>query len=370
MKKNGRFRSEGEGGKTMKTLIRKGLSIVLAIIIGLGLGSNTQALAGPGDAVAGGSPIVLPTPTGGGEQSTIHLLRHADRALWLGHALDLPEVSTLSEWLQTRGFSPNVQQAVVVERRDPSTTVWVVIAFQGTTGEFPSGIAVQFREGAQSADVLAVVNNDGDWEVRTVDAAGRVVPVKLDKKDVAQCLRLVIGGCVILELTFLSGFYCSNFTECLQYCLSPSFAAIWEEVFLILCLAIKALQPVDLSVTMIDAPDPVTVGTNLTYTVTITNNRLNPVFLRDVPVVTLTDTLPGGVTFVSATPTQGSCTEAAGVVTCDLGPLAYGATATVAIVVTPTAPGEITNTVSITLDKRDPDRANNTVTEMTTVQTP
>ncbi len=67
----------------------------------------------------------------------------------------------------------------------------------------------------------------------------------------------------------------------------------------------------DLSVTKTDSPDPVTVGNNLTYTVTITNNGPG-----GATGVVLTDTLPVGVTFVSATPSQGSCGEASGVVTC------------------------------------------------------
>jgi uncharacterized repeat protein (TIGR01451 family) len=118
----------------------------------------------------------------------------------------------------------------------------------------------------------------------------------------------------------------------------------------------------DLALTKTDSPDPVTVGQNLTYTVTVTNKG------PDVATgVTLTDTLPGGVTFVSASPVQGSCAEASGVVTCPLGTLANGATATVTIVVTPRAPGTITNTARVTGTPPDPDAANNTVTEGTTV---
>ena len=47
----------------------------------------------------------------------------------------------------------------------------------------------------------------------------------------------------------------------------------------------------------------------------------------------MTDTLPAGVTFGSATPSQGDpCTESSGTVTCALGTLADEATATVEIV--------------------------------------
>jgi uncharacterized repeat protein (TIGR01451 family) len=119
---------------------------------------------------------------------------------------------------------------------------------------------------------------------------------------------------------------------------------------------------VDLSVEKTDSPDPVTSGSAVTYTITVTNHGSD-----DATGVMLTDTLPAGVTFNSATPSQGSCMEAGGLVTCDLGSLANGASATVTITVTPFAVGTIVNTVSVTGNEDDPDPSNNTDTEETTV---
>jgi uncharacterized repeat protein (TIGR01451 family) len=63
---------------------------------------------------------------------------------------------------------------------------------------------------------------------------------------------------------------------------------------------------------------------------------------------TLYDVLPPGMTFVSATPSQGTCDDAQwGVLSCDVGPLAAGKKATVAVVLTPTAPATVTNDVTI-----------------------
>ena len=115
----------------------------------------------------------------------------------------------------------------------------------------------------------------------------------------------------------------------------------------------------DLSITKTDSADPVAVGGNLTYTVTMTNN--GPSAATDV---TLTDTLPGGVTFVSAMPSQGTCSGTA-TVTCALGTISSGASATVAIVVTPTTAGTITNSASVTANETDPDTANNFTTQTT-----
>ncbi len=118
----------------------------------------------------------------------------------------------------------------------------------------------------------------------------------------------------------------------------------------------------DLVVNKNDAPDPLIVGQSLTYTVTVSN--LGPVTATNV---VLTDTLPGSVAFVSATPTQGSCSESGGVVTCNFGTIPNGNVVAVTITVIPTAPGLITNTATVTGDQSDPNSNNNTDTENTQV---
>jgi uncharacterized repeat protein (TIGR01451 family) len=118
----------------------------------------------------------------------------------------------------------------------------------------------------------------------------------------------------------------------------------------------------DLAVTKTDSPDPVLVGSPLTYTVTVSNAGPDAATL-----VGLTDTLPAGVTFGSATPSQGTCAEAGGVVTCDLGTLASAAGATVTIVVTPATTGVLTNTATAAAAEADGNPANNTATATTTV---
>jgi uncharacterized repeat protein (TIGR01451 family) len=116
----------------------------------------------------------------------------------------------------------------------------------------------------------------------------------------------------------------------------------------------------DLEISKADSPDPVTVGDNLTYTITVTNN--GPDAAANVVV---TDILPSGVTFVSASP---GCVHAAGVVTCNLGTIAVGDSVTITIVVTVTAPGTISNTATVTSDTLDPNTANNSDAEPTEVQ--
>jgi uncharacterized repeat protein (TIGR01451 family)/CSLREA domain-containing protein len=119
-------------------------------------------------------------------------------------------------------------------------------------------------------------------------------------------------------------------------------------------------EQADLEISKADSPDPVTVGDNLTYTITVINR--GPDAAANVVV---TDILPSGVTFVSASP---GCVHAAGVVTCNLGNIPAGSSVTITIVVTVTAPGTISNTATVTSDTLDPNTANNSDAEPTEVQ--
>src|SRR6202007_416310 len=100
----------------------------------------------------------------------------------------------------------------------------------------------------------------------------------------------------------------------------------------------------DLAITK-TAPASAAVGTNFNYTLTVKNNGPSA-----STGSTVTDTLPGGVTFVSA---SSGCTNASGTVTCNVGSLASGASATITITVTPTTVGTVTNTATVTGNEPD-----------------
>ena len=118
----------------------------------------------------------------------------------------------------------------------------------------------------------------------------------------------------------------------------------------------------DLALTLVDSVDPVLIGDPLRYTATVTNNGL--FWSTDV---TLNQVLPAGVTLAAITPSQGSCSEAAGVVACDLGVLENGAEATVTIDVTPTATGQVSTSAMVGATEPDPDAANNVASVLTDV---
>jgi uncharacterized repeat protein (TIGR01451 family) len=124
---------------------------------------------------------------------------------------------------------------------------------------------------------------------------------------------------------------------------------------------IMAAPSPDLAVDKTDSPDPVVVSDHLTYTIDVNNAGE-----AGATGVTLTDTLPSSVTFVSVTPSAG-CGEAGGVVECELGDLASGDHATVTIVVQPTTTGVITNSAAVTSVETDHNLDNNTDSEDTTV---
>ncbi len=104
----------------------------------------------------------------------------------------------------------------------------------------------------------------------------------------------------------------------------------------------------DLALVNAASPDPVEVGSELTYKLTVVNH--GPLAATGVVV---TDTLPAGMTFLESQASQGSCSGTASVL-CDLGTLAKGETATVTIRVKPAVAGMVTNVAGVTGGVPDP----------------
>lgn len=116
----------------------------------------------------------------------------------------------------------------------------------------------------------------------------------------------------------------------------------------------------DLSSTLADvavsvsAPTSAATGSDVTYSVTVTNNgpsTANP--------VTLLDFLPDGTTFKSVTASQGTCAGGM-VVRCNLGSMSSSGAATLQITATMLASGTLTSTATVTGAQGDSNMANNT----------
>jgi uncharacterized repeat protein (TIGR01451 family) len=129
------------------------------------------------------------------------------------------------------------------------------------------------------------------------------------------------------------------------------------------CVTVPAAPPqADLMITQSDSADPVTVGQAFNYVLVASNS--GPASATSVVV---TNTLPTGVTASSAVSTLGSCTIGDRTITCAIGTLALGGSATVTIGVSGVAPGLVTNSASISGAQLDPVPGNNTDTEDTTL---
>lgn len=135
----------------------------------------------------------------------------------------------------------------------------------------------------------------------------------------------------------------------------------------------------DVAIVKTASPEPVTQGTNLTYTLAISNN--GPAVAANVNV---SDNIPSTVTYVSASSTQGTCsTTSISVsspyvstlqVNCSLGSISVGAQVDVTINVTATTltgsgPSTV-NTATVTSSTSDPNLANNSSSATSDIQSP
>jgi uncharacterized repeat protein (TIGR01451 family) len=122
---------------------------------------------------------------------------------------------------------------------------------------------------------------------------------------------------------------------------------------------------VDLAITKSGSPATQELGQgNITWTMVVTNNGPSA-----ATGVTVSDPMPAGNTFVSASSTQGTCTGGA-ILTCDIGNMAVGASVTITLITTPSAAGTQTNTAVVSGDRPETNLANNTATASVEITAP
>ena len=115
-----------------------------------------------------------------------------------------------------------------------------------------------------------------------------------------------------------------------------------------------------------EATSPTKLNGTVSYSLTVTNN--GPDTATNVVVA---DPAPAGIQYVSATPSQGTCSVSAALVTCQLGTLSVGQTVTIAIKGKATAVGTHVNTATVTGDGgRETNPADNTDSAQTVVPAP
>ena len=121
----------------------------------------------------------------------------------------------------------------------------------------------------------------------------------------------------------------------------------------------------DLSLTVVDSPDPLAGGRNVTYILNVHNT--GP---AEATGVVLRNTLAASVNFISGSASRGSFSHSNGVVTCLLGSLARAESADVTLVIEPNPPASsssITNVASVTRNEMEAVLANNVATNTTLI---
>lgn len=128
----------------------------------------------------------------------------------------------------------------------------------------------------------------------------------------------------------------------------------------------------DLAITK-TGPDAADAGSQITWTLSVTNNGPSDSVASADDPITVVDTLPSEVTFVATTGDGWDCSHVEGIVTCDrITTLAAGASApdiTINVDIDPSAgPGSITNAATVSPgETNDPVPANNTDTDPVTI---
>lgn len=119
-------------------------------------------------------------------------------------------------------------------------------------------------------------------------------------------------------------------------------------------MTVQAGEAADLGVTKTTTARP--SDAKITYIIVVTNNGPSAAHSA-----VLTDPLPSGTTFVSATATQGTCKAKNKTITCHIDNLNAGQSMTITLVVKRTnfAIG-IVNTATVSSTTYDPNAANNT----------
>lgn len=122
----------------------------------------------------------------------------------------------------------------------------------------------------------------------------------------------------------------------------------------------------DIAVGVVDSMDPVKPGQGVTYTTTVTNNGPSA-----ATSVTLTETWSlssaKDIAVAGVTTSQGTCSVSGMRLDCALGTLPAGGTATVTVSLKSRGGGSLTMTANASATEQDPESANNTATETTTV---
>src|SRR5207249_5358188 len=128
--------------------------------------------------------------------------------------------------------------------------------------------------------------------------------------------------------------------------------------------ATTLVSQADIGIAKVASSGTVTVGSNVDFTITVTNSGPS-----NATGAQVTDQLPAGLSFVSATPSAGTYSSGTGV--WNIGGLASGGSQTLTITATVTTTGSLTNTATKTAEtETDPNAGNDSASAAVNGQAP
>lgn len=241
------------------------------------------------------------------------------------------------------------------------------------------GVDIIYKDGLVYSTLGAVVDPDagqirGQFQVKTISNSGSGIYVAPVPSQGRVFFLSSLGTTYDLQAHDLG-----TFLPLKTYSISPdsgqgrslvqwgtnglAFASTAGKIYLVQSsLLFPEGNPANIAVYQTTSPDPVSVGLDLSITVTVTN--AGPETASDV---TLLDTLPAGLKLASYQVSQGTCSNSGTSLHCSLGMISPGDTAQLTMVFRPEVGGWFTNHAYAFPNEHDPEMADNLLTAATYV---
>src|SRR5579884_4291225 len=229
----------------------------------------------------------------------------------------------------------------------------------------PSGPSVTTLLSASAGNVGMTVHDTAKLAGATADAGGTVTYTVYS--DSACTSKVADGGTVTVTNGAVPDSKAVTFTTPGTYYWQASYSGdANNKPATSVCTDEKLVVAplIDLAVTKAGSPNPDRLPGDITWTMVVTNN--GPDTATGVKV---SDPMPSGNAFVSASTTQGACTGGA-ILSCSLGTLAAGGKVTITLVTRPSTVGTQTNTVTVVGNETETNTANNTASASVVVEAP
>jgi uncharacterized repeat protein (TIGR01451 family) len=171
--------------------------------------------------------------------------------------------------------------------------------------------------------------------------------------DLTKLATLLLDGNPLTTLVLSESLAATNLADLV--------ASLRNQGVSVITFPLTAAPTANLEVITLASPSPISIASNLTYTIAVINRGPDT-----ATFIMLTNVLPANVSFVAA---SDECTNIDGLVVCDLGSLTNGEATDVTLMVVPTLEDSLTNLATVAAAEADPNPANNTSVDVTQVFT-